>query len=255
MSAAQPEVGWDRVPRQAGGGRAHPAPAHGRQAYEVPAYEVAAYEVTAVVPVKRLARAKSRLALPPDQREALALAFALDTISALSESPLVSGVLVVTADPVVRRCAQQSALQVVPDVGTGLLPAVRAGCRAAATSWPGVGVVVVPADLPCLRAEDVTHVLQSARTADGAFVPDREGTGTTLLVTAPGRAAVAQYGPASAARHRVLGLRSLDDASVRARHDVDTLEDLVLAETLGLGPETAAQLARLELPSVPQPAR
>ena len=41
------------------------------------------YDVTAVVPVKPLAMAKSRLALPVEQRRALALAFALDTVAAL----------------------------------------------------------------------------------------------------------------------------------------------------------------------------
>ena len=40
-------------------------------------------DVTAVVPVKRLDAAKSRLALPPAQRRDLALAVALDTVEAL----------------------------------------------------------------------------------------------------------------------------------------------------------------------------
>ena len=98
-------------------------------------------------------------------------------------------------------------------------------------------------------------MLRSAQTTDAAFVPDRLTTGTTLLLSAPGRTVAAQYGPASAARHRALGLRSLDDAPVGARHDVDTLEDLWLAATLGPGPETAAQLAAMEAPHVLQRAR
>ena len=204
------------------------------------------YQVTAVVPVKPLVLAKSRLALPADQRRALALAFALDTISALSGSPLVAGVLVVTSDPDVACCLRQHPVRLAPDEGTGLDSAVRGGIRVA-TSWrPSTGVAVVPADLPCLRADDVTLVLAGARPADGAFVPDRLTTGTTLLIYPPGRTAVAQYGPGSAARHRALGLRTLDDAPVRVRHDVDTLDDLQLAMTLGLGSKTAAVVAAMD---------
>ena len=199
--------------------------------------------MTAVVPVKPLALAKSRLALPADQRRALALAFALDTISALSGSPLVAGVLVVTADPDVKRSVREWPVRLAFEGGTGMQSAVRAGCRAAASWRPGAGVAVVPADLPCLLGDDVTHVLMCARSSDAAFVPDRAGTGTTMLVCTQGTTVVAQYGPRSAAKHRALGLRSLDDAPARARHDVDTLDDLRLAVTLGVGPETAAVLA------------
>lgn len=49
------------------------------------------HQVVAVVPAKRLAFAKSRIALPPDQQRELALAFAVDTISSLSGSPLITG--------------------------------------------------------------------------------------------------------------------------------------------------------------------
>lgn len=212
------------------------------------------YQVTAVVPVKPLVRAKSRLARPTDERRALALAFALDTISALSRSPLVAGVLVVTSDPDVISALRNHRVRLAPDAGTGLDPAVRNGIRAA-TAWrPSTGVVVVPADLPCLRPDDVTQVLAGAPAADGAFVPDRATTGTTLVVYPPGRAAIAQYGPGSAARHRALGLHPLDDAPVRVRHDVDTLDDLHVAMTLGLGTRSAAVVAAACGQGAPEPS-
>ena len=201
------------------------------------------FQVVAVVPVKPLLSAKSRLAVSFEHRRALALAFALDTIAAVSGSPLVAGVLVVTSDPEIERCLREHPVRLVPDGGAGLRAAVRAGCRAASGWQPATGVAVVPADLPCLLADDVTRVLTSAQAVDAAFVPDRASSGTTLLAYAPGRPALPQYGPESAARHQALGLRRLDDAPVRARHDVDTIEDLQQAAALGLGPATAAALA------------
>lgn len=193
--------------------------------------------------MKPLSLAKSRLALGAEQRRTLALAFALDTIAALFGSPLVTAVFVVTADPDVRRCLQKTSVRLTDDDGPGLQSAVRAGCLAAASWRPSAGVAVVPADLPCLRADDVTNELASAQLADGAFVPDRATTATTMLMCPPGRMVVAQYGPGSAAKHQALGMRSLDKVPARARHDVDTLEGLRVAATLGLGPETVAALA------------
>lgn len=201
-----------------------------------------AQRVTAVVPVKSLAHAKSRLALPSNERRALALAFAVDTIEALSASPLVGGVLVVTSDAVVVRRMQQLGVRVTRETGTGLARALHDGLRVAATWRPGSGVAIVPADLPCLRPEDVTRLLADPRTDEGAFVPDRSTTGTTLVIHPPGSRMVTSYGPGSAARHRDLGLHALTDAPLRARHDVDTLEDLRQAGLLGPGPETIAVL-------------
>lgn len=211
-------------------------------------------QVTVVVPIKPLVFAKSRVALPAEHRQALALAFALDTISALSVSPLVAGVLVVTSDRILACRLRQHPVRVIPDEGAGLGLAVHGGLRVA-TSWkPTTGVAVVPADLPCLRADDVTWAIAAALTADGAFVPDRSTTGTTLLIYPPGRRAVACYGPGSAAKHRSLDLLPLYGAPDRARHDVDTLEDLRVARRLGLGPETSDVVSALDDDGVLDPS-
>lgn len=199
--------------------------------------------VTAVVPVKRLAAAKSRLALPPDQRRALAFAFAVDTVTALSASPLVAGVVVVTSDPLVTWHLRRPPVRLVPDGGGDLDAVVRDGIHVASSWRPGSGTAVFPADLPCLRAVDVTDVLARAAVEPGVFVPDRSGTGTTVVVHRAGSAAVTGYGPGSARRHLALGLRAMEDAPARVRHDVDTLDDLQAARSLGVGPRTAAVLA------------
>jgi 2-phospho-L-lactate/phosphoenolpyruvate guanylyltransferase len=202
--------------------------------------------VTAVVPVKRLAAAKSRLALPPAQRRALALAFAVDTVTALSASPLVAGVVVVTSDPLVTWHLRRLTVRLVPDGGGDLDAVVRDGIHVASSWRPGSGTAVFPADLPCLRAVDATGVLARATVEPGTFVPDRSGRGTTVVVHRAGATAVTGYGPGSARRHLALGLRAMEDAPARARHDVDTLDDLEGARSLGVGPRTTAVLARTD---------
>lgn len=202
--------------------------------------------VTAVVPLKRLAFAKSRLVVATDQRKALALAFAVDTISSLAGSPLVAGVLAVTSDPVAAPRLRRLGVRVIPELGSGLAQAIHSGVRAAAAWRPGSGIAVVPTDLPCLRAVDVTQVVRDGSAAtEGAFLPDRSGTGTTLVIYPPGRRVLTRYGSGSAAGHRALGLHALNDAPIRARHDVDTLEDLAAATSLGTGTETRALVRAL----------
>lgn len=204
--------------------------------------------VSAVVPVKRLPEAKSRLRLPADQRAALALAFALDTVDALRASPVVAGTLVVSSDPEVTSHLHRMGVDVVPDDTSGLHDAVGVGVEAAEKRWPDLGIAVVPADLPSLRPEDVEEVVRLAKATDGAFVPDHAGTGTTIVVHRPGRSAATRYGPSSASRHREIGLTPLEHAPQRARLDVDTLQDLDIALTLGVGPRTAAAVAALAEP-------
>lgn len=220
----------------------------------VSAEEAAPPRVVAVVPVKPLALAKSRLALPDVHRRALALAFAIDTVAALARTSYVVGVLVVTSDETVARRVEESGARVTGDCGTGLGAAVREGIRVASGWHPGSGVAVVPGDLPCLTPAEITDVLVASG-ADtggrGAFVPDRAGTGTTLVVQSTGVAALTRYGPDSAARHRALGLRALDRAPAGARHDVDTLADLRAAMALGAGPQTRAVAEALGMGAPP----
>lgn len=213
------------------------------------------FSVTAVVPVKPLALAKSRLALPAEHRRALALAFALDTVAALAETSYVVGVLVVTSDETVAESVGRLGARVADDRGSGLGAAVREGIRVAARWQPDRGVAVVPGDLPCLTPADVTEVLAGAGSdaeGRGAFVPDRSGTGTTFVVQASGVPALTRYGPDSASRHRALGMQVLDRAPTGARHDVDTLADLRAAIALGAGRQTLAVVDALGL-AVPVP--
>ncbi|BCJ66927.1 hypothetical protein GCM10009779_24830 [Polymorphospora rubra] len=117
-----------------------------------------------VVPVKRLATAKSRLrgALADPGAEAharLALAIALDTVAAVLACPPVDRVLVVTDDPVAGPALHALGASVVPDVpDAGLNAAVAHGASLAADRW----VAALAADLPALRPADLAGALREA---------------------------------------------------------------------------------------------
>jgi 2-phospho-L-lactate guanylyltransferase len=200
---------------------------------------------TAVVPVKRLGLAKSRLSGPSDEERAeLALAFALDVVSAALEVPAVRRVLVVTSDPVAAAACARNGAGVVADRGAGLNAALLAGAGAARTERPGDGVLALTADLPAARTEDLAAVLAGA--GRPCCVHDAEGTGTTLLAAPAGHALRPRFGTGSAARHRAAGAPAVP-AAAGLRRDVDTVHDLDAALRLGVGPRTSAVALRLRL--------
>jgi 2-phospho-L-lactate/phosphoenolpyruvate guanylyltransferase len=76
-----------------------------------------------------------------------------------------------------------------------------------------------------------------------AFVADAEGTGTTLLLAAPGVALDPRFGEGSACRHAESGAHPLAGPWPGLRRDVDTADDLREAADLGLGQHTSCVLA------------
>jgi len=204
---------------------------------------------TVVLPVKVLARAKSRLAVLAGSRRAdLALALASDTVSAVVACPEVARVLVVTSDATAGSRLAALGARVVPDEpGDGLNAALRHGASVAADRWPGSGVAALAADLPALRPAELGRALRAASAVGGAaFVPDAAGVGTTMYAAAPGVVFRPMFGGASRARHASAGAVELClDGVLGLRRDVDTPEDLRAAVALGAGFRTAEVAGQL----------
>ena len=91
-------------------------------------------DLWAVVPVKERDRAKERLAplLPPEMRQALALAMLDDVLAALAAASGLAGVIVVTVDREARRLALGYGARILEDgARDGHTGAVAAAARAA----------------------------------------------------------------------------------------------------------------------------
>jgi len=194
----------------------------------------------AVVPVKQLGAAKSRLrgALPGVPHDELALALVLDTVVAALACAAVADLVVVTGDARVRDAALGLGAGVLPDLpDAGLNAAFTHGATLAA----GRPVAALAGDLPALRPGELAAAL-SAAAGIRAFVADVAGTGTTLLTAPDGAALAPEFGAGSAAAHARSGARPLTGAWPTLRQDVDTAADLHAAGRLGLGTHTAALL-------------
>ena len=202
--------------------------------------------VSLVIPVRDPASAKSRLAVGDDpaahaRRAALAAAIALDTVTAARAAREVGEFIVVGT-----LASALDGVQVLDDPGYGLLVAVGAGLAAADPAAP---TAVLLGDLPALQPADLDAALVAASEHHWAFVPDAEGTGTTLVTAAAGLPHALRFGEGSAEQHRDAGYVELDVPQRSGlRRDIDTpaqlaaLAELAAAGAVLLGPRTAALL-------------
>jgi 2-phospho-L-lactate guanylyltransferase len=196
-----------------------------------------------VVPVKRLALAKTRLSSYGDAaRQDLALAFALDVVAAACSAGRIAEVVVVTDDRRAAEALAAAGARVVADSpDAGLNPALVHGV---AQLSPGLGTATLSADLPALQAADLDEALAAVPVGGRGFVVDSGGTGTTLLAAAPGSRLAPAYGERSRSVHLGSGAVELPGAA-GLRLDVDTPEDLSAAVRLGVGAATADVVRRL----------
>ncbi len=197
-----------------------------------------------VVPMKHPRDGKSRLrgAVEADRHPGLVLALAADTLAAVVSSGRIRRVLLVAADPEAVAELGELGVEIVAEPAEQTLNAAfRHGEALLKADDPGAVVGALQADLPALRAGDLTAALAEAA-GNRAFVADRQGTGTTLLLAAAGEPLDPRFGAGSARRHAASGAVSLSQALPTLRSDVDTPDDLAHVRALGVGKHTAAHL-------------
>lgn len=197
-----------------------------------------------LVPVKPPVVGKSRLAgLPDDQREALAEAFARDTVAAARGVARVTAVMVVTDDVRLAMDLRRDGCEVLPDgVTEDLNGSLEQAAAEARRRWPDHGVAVLCADLPALRPDDLASALAAVEAP--SYVADHTGRGTTLYAVPPGADFQPRFGTGSAAAHASDGAVSLTGELASLRLDVDDPADLGRALLLGVGRHTARVTGR-----------
>jgi 2-phospho-L-lactate guanylyltransferase len=196
---------------------------------------VAASSIHALVPVKALERAKSRLAgvLDPAQRRVLVIEMlqqVLRTLGAFQphasvhESSL-AVVWVVASDQSILDQAATFGARPLVDRAVGLNPALDLA-RAAATAAGADGLLVVPADVPLISVSDVQSLIRSVRSgADVTIAGDTSGQGTNALALRLPSPLRFRFGVGSFARHCAdaerLGLQVATYESPTLALDVD----------------------------------
>jgi len=189
--------------------------------------------IWALIPVKVFAEAKSRLSsvLTPDQREKLAQAMFRDTLSATALAEGLDGIAVVTKDPKAAEIARLAGACVIDDQTQDLNDALTAGRMTLQNRLGAVDLIIIPADLPAVRASDIDGFIAARRTPTQIVLsPDHEGDGTNMLLTGAMTDFPYAFGPASYQRHisqaKDLGYEATTLKSVRVGADLDNPSDI-----------------------------
>ncbi|MGI8577219.1 MAG: 2-phospho-L-lactate guanylyltransferase [Nocardioidaceae bacterium] len=201
---------------------------------------------TVIVPVKQTTIAKSRLTrLSSADRGQLALAFALDTVTAALSCPWVRRVVVVTSDPAAGAFTEAGAVVLRDEPEAGLNAALTYAASAIRRSTADACLAAVSGDLPAVDPQSFSCVFAAA-SAPRWFVADISGSGTTLLAANGLSPLLPAFGPNSRARHQSGGARESSQPGLdRLRRDVDTEGDLLEAVRLGVGHHTSAALGAI----------
>lgn len=187
----------------------------------------------AVIPVKPLGLGKSRLmeVLSDRQREKIVLFMLRQTLRELVKIHEINRVIVVSRDARILAIARQNHCDALVEEGEkGLNAALDQATRAALES--GVcGIVIIPADLPRLRAKDVKGMLsQAAGCCEMIIAPDYRQEGTNAMLLFPPGMVEYCYGPGSFVLHckqaKEKGLRLVVYRNESLGFDLDLPEDL-----------------------------
>jgi 2-phospho-L-lactate/phosphoenolpyruvate guanylyltransferase len=185
----------------------------------------------ALIPVKSLITAKSRLALSlsQHQRERLVMNMLHHVLCVLIDSELFEQVSVVSSDDQVLEQACIWGAQAITEEQHGHNQALYA----AALREKTVGVtalLTISADLPLLTTQEIRCFLEQSRQNEVVLAPSRDGTGTNAILVRPPLAVPYVFGPDSlqsyieAARQRHLRYSTYDTIGMAL--DVDTIDDL-----------------------------
>lgn len=189
----------------------------------------------AVVPVKGLARAKTRLAriLPPATRRELVTTMFGEVLDVLLGAAGIGPILVVTADPRIAALGERKGALILREArSSGLNSALRRGARHARRAGAS-RVLFIPADVPLTTPAEIARIVSSSPPDEGAhalIVPAQLGGGTNALMLSPPDALSPNFGEQSFAAHcRQAAERGLATKVVRLGglgRDIDEPADL-----------------------------
>ncbi|SCW66055.1 2-phospho-L-lactate guanylyltransferase [Sphingobium faniae] len=192
--------------------------------------------IWAIVPVKHLSVAKSRLApVLGEARAPFMRLLARRTVSLLTGSGLFAGVLVVTSDAAVAADARAAGASTTFDWAADLNDACLAGIEHARAAG-AEACMLVHADLALLDQQSLADVVSAFETRQAAvaapvagLVRCKEGSGTTIAIFGSDAGFTPSFGANSFERHMALpSVHPFEIASQAAAFDVDTPADLDL---------------------------
>lgn len=187
----------------------------------------------AIVPVKPLQRGKSRLSsiLSVTERTTLNQSMLVNTLKTLKSISEIDTVLVVSRDPAALAIARDFDAKTVLEDGSPELNTALRRAAMVAKAYYANQILVMPADLPLVKAEHIEDFLALSNEAPEMIIaPDRRKDGTNALFINPADLTDFFYGPGSfnkhleAARSKKAAIQIVENEALGL--DLDLPEDL-----------------------------
>jgi 2-phospho-L-lactate/phosphoenolpyruvate guanylyltransferase len=188
---------------------------------------------TAILPVKRFAAAKQRLApgMGATHRAELAVAMLEDVFEAIGKTRSIERTIVVSSEPQAVELARAAGAEPVDDPDQGGHSGAALAGIARARELGANAVVLLPIDCPLMAPRELERLLTGMPDHYVGVVPDRHGTGTNALALAPPDAIKPSFGDGSRARHvaaaRAAGIPYGVEELPSLALDLDTPADVV----------------------------
>jgi 2-phospho-L-lactate guanylyltransferase len=186
---------------------------------------------SALVPVKAVREAKSRLApyLSSREREQLVMEMLQHVLFTLQESGQFTRINVVSPDERVLAAAQQWGAQSLIEEQPGHNPALQAAAQRELEAG-ATALLTLSADLPLLQPDDIRSLVQASYHYDVVLAPSHEGSGTNALLVHPPLVVPYVFGTGSLYRYqqeaRQRHVSSTTCFSIGLALDIDTISDV-----------------------------
>ena len=186
---------------------------------------------SALIPVKSLHTAKSRLAphLTQTQRVTLVLNMLHHIICILQASNVLDRISVVSSDQHVLEQAQAWGAHAHIEEEAGHNPALTAAAKREIAAG-STALLTISADLPFLQVCDIHGMIEQSKQHAIILAPSHERTGTNALLVRPPLALPYTFGPGSLQRYLsescTRQLSSHLFTSIGLASDIDTIDDL-----------------------------
>lgn len=187
----------------------------------------------AIIPVKPLKRAKSRLAevLSQAQREQLAEMMLRRMLTVLGNVPSITGTLVISRDTRALAIARDLGAKTVQERAPSDLNPALTRASEVVRVWGGNAVLILPADLPFITEEDIQQMSDLCRIGPKVVIAtDKHEDGTNALLMRPPGLMPVMFGEQSYKRHviaaKLAGARIETYASETIELDIDVPADL-----------------------------
>jgi len=185
-----------------------------------------------LVPVKTFAEAKTRLnhRVSAKQRPRLARAMLLDVLDSVISAEQIAGVVVISAEPEMATIADARGIMLLEEAAPRHLnQALRTGLGWLATQPACAQVVILPADVPFVRPQDIDELVEFAD-RHVTLTPSRDDEGTNAVVVQRPFDFRPEFGVDSFRRHlngyARRGVTPRVFRNPRIALDVDTYEDI-----------------------------